>query len=225
MLFHAELHFEVDLHGMAAAAVRRSAGQCEAFWGEYAGDDRFILYLSERAPMLNSLRFISCYDVCEEAFMEAMRKFPLLEELELSISPNVYGEAYGVVGESCPHLKRFRLSKNCFISIEGGGFDKNEEARGIAKMHELRSLQLFNCELTDTGLAAILDGCPHLDSLDIRQCFNVTMDAAAIRTKYATITSLKLPHDGMTPQLAMSFRSIHPNILYEMTDDFRYVVR
>ncbi|TVU43213.1 hypothetical protein EJB05_09660, partial [Eragrostis curvula] len=42
-----QLHFKVDLHGMAATAVRRSAGQCEAFWGEYAGDDRFIRYLSE----------------------------------------------------------------------------------------------------------------------------------------------------------------------------------
>lgn len=36
MLNHAELSFELNLFGMAQAAVRRSAGQCEAFWGEYA---------------------------------------------------------------------------------------------------------------------------------------------------------------------------------------------
>uniref|UniRef100_A0A0D9X590 F-box domain-containing protein n=1 Tax=Leersia perrieri TaxID=77586 RepID=A0A0D9X590_9ORYZ len=170
MLNHAELFFEVDLHAMAVPAARRSDGLCEAFWGEYAGDDRFIRFLAGRAPLLKSLRFISCYDVCQEAFMEAIRSFPLLEELELSLSPNVYGEAYNVVGESCPNLKRFRLSKMGFISIEGGGFDKDEEAMGIAKMPELRSLQLFNCELTNAGLVTILDSCIHLESLDMLQC-------------------------------------------------------
>ncbi|TVU43211.1 hypothetical protein EJB05_09658, partial [Eragrostis curvula] len=149
-----------------------------------------------KAPALKSLRLIYCYDVCQEAFMEAIRKFPMLEELELSLSSNVNGAAFGVVGESCPHLKRFRLNKKIFIGLEGGGFDRDDEARGIAKMHELRSLQLFNCEFTDTGLTAILDGCPHLESLDIRRCFNVTMDATAIRAKCAMMKTLKLPHDS-----------------------------
>ena len=34
--------------GLACKAVRRSAGQCEAFCGEYAGDDGFLIYLSEQ---------------------------------------------------------------------------------------------------------------------------------------------------------------------------------
>ena len=34
--------------GLACEAVRRSAGQCEAFCGEYAGDDGFLIYLSEQ---------------------------------------------------------------------------------------------------------------------------------------------------------------------------------
>jgi len=128
--------------------------------------------------------------------MEAMTKFPLLEELELSICPNVYGEAFAVVGASCPNLKRFRLSKNVFVNIEGGSRDKDEEAMGIAKMHELRSLQLFNCELTNAGMTAILDGCPSLESLDIRQCFNVKMDRTTICAKCPRIETLKLPHDS-----------------------------
>ncbi|KAM0868729.1 hypothetical protein ACQ4PT_041130 [Festuca glaucescens] len=39
---------ELNSQGMACAAIRRSAGQCEAFCGEYAGDDGFLLYLSEQ---------------------------------------------------------------------------------------------------------------------------------------------------------------------------------
>ncbi|RLN05260.1 putative F-box/LRR-repeat protein 9 [Panicum miliaceum] len=33
---HDDLFNQVNLHGMAQAAVRRANGQCEAFWGEYA---------------------------------------------------------------------------------------------------------------------------------------------------------------------------------------------
>jgi hypothetical protein len=48
MCGHAGLFYRVNLHGMAQAAVRRTKGQCEAFWGEYAGDDAFLLFLGEQ---------------------------------------------------------------------------------------------------------------------------------------------------------------------------------
>lgn len=41
------------------------------------------------------------------------------------------------------------------------------------KMRGLQSLQLFGNSFSIVGLAAILDGCPRLDSFDIRHCFNV----------------------------------------------------
>ncbi|KAJ1267676.1 hypothetical protein BS78_07G075900 [Paspalum vaginatum] len=112
---HADLFNQVNLHGMAQEAVRRARGQCEAFWGEYAGDDAFLLFLGEQAPSLKSLRLISCYDVSNEGFAEAVKKLPLLEELELSLSSNVFGkEVFETVGKSCPHLKSFRLSEHGF---------------------------------------------------------------------------------------------------------------
>jgi hypothetical protein len=102
--------------------------------------------------------------------------------------------AFAVVGASCPNLKRFRLTKNVFVSIEGGSHDKDEEAKEIANMQEPRSLQLFNYrELTNAGMAAILDGCLNLESLDILQCFNVKMDRATICAKCPRIETLKLP--------------------------------
>ncbi|KAJ4705054.1 F-box protein SKIP19-like [Melia azedarach] len=42
-------------------------------------------------------------------------------------------------------------------------------------MHGLRHLQIFGNKLTNNGLQAILDGCPLLQSLDLRQCFNVSL--------------------------------------------------
>ncbi|KAF7032144.1 hypothetical protein CFC21_043353 [Triticum aestivum] len=196
MLGHADLEHELNFPGMAQAAVRRSAGRCEAFWGEYACDHDLLLYLADQASSLKSLRLISCYNFEDEGLQEAIVKFPLLEELELSLCANV-GESgvFGVVGRACPQLKRFRLSKDVFYDFEASGYDKDDEALGIATMHELRSLQLFGNCLTNKGLTAILDNCRHLESLDIRHCFNVNMDDA-LRAKCGRISTVRLPNDS-----------------------------
>ncbi|KAL6843348.1 hypothetical protein ACP4OV_027061 [Aristida adscensionis] len=89
----------LNRRGMACEAVSRGAGRCEAFCGEYAGDDGFLIYLSERAPFLKSLRLITCDGVTDDGLIEAVKEFPLLEELELSLCENVTGLACEVVGE------------------------------------------------------------------------------------------------------------------------------
>ncbi|BAF23095.1 Os08g0193600 [Oryza sativa Japonica Group] len=224
MLNHAELSFELNLFGMAQAAVRRSAGQCEAFWGEYAptkicsisseiatiiysqmtglwGDAamiiRFLTIVYEkRAPCLKSLRLISCFDILDEGFSAAVKKFPLLEELELTLCDNLgENDVFKAVGKACPQLKRFRLSKRCFYNYKHSGYNKDEQALGIATMHELSSLQLFANNLSNEGLTAILDNCPFLESLDIRHCFNVSMDDT-LQAKCARIKTLRLPYDS-----------------------------
>ncbi|XP_052165080.1 putative F-box/LRR-repeat protein 23 [Oryza glaberrima] len=196
MLNHAELSFELNLFGMAQAAVRRSEGQCEAFWGEYAADEDLLHFLGDRAPCLKSLRLMSCFDILDEGFSAAVKKFPLLEELELTLCDNLgENDVFKAVGKACPQLKRFRLSKRCFYNYKHSGYNKDEQALGIATMHELRSLQLFANNLSNEGLTAILDNCLFLESLDIRHCFNVSMDDT-LRAKCARIKTLRLPYDS-----------------------------
>ncbi|CAL5003453.1 unnamed protein product [Urochloa decumbens] len=180
--------------GMACEAVRRAAGQCEAFCGEYAGDDGFLVYLMEQAPYLKSLRLISCNGVTNEGVAEAVKELPLLEELELSLCENVGGsEVFEVVGEVCPHLSNFRICKKLFdVRVQ----NRDNDVRGIATMHGLHSLQLFSNLLTNKGLETILDNCPHLESLDIRHCFNIEMDESLL-LKCARISILRIPDDPL----------------------------
>jgi hypothetical protein len=56
--------------------------------------------------------------------------------------------------------------------------NNDREALAIASMPELRTLQLFRDKLTNAGLASIIDNCPHLESLDLTGCRNITMDDA-----------------------------------------------
>ena len=120
-----------------------------------------------------------------------MKELPLLE-LELSLCDNVgRSEVFKVVGEVCPQLKHFRLNKKLFdVTV----WEKEKDVQGIASMHGLRSLQLFSNLLTNAGLETILDNCPHLESLDIRHCFNIDMDETLL-VKCARIKTMRLPDD------------------------------
>ena len=90
-------------------------------------------------------------------------------------------EPLKALGRYCPLLKS--LKRNQFwdgqprIGIEGDEkFDDDYGALAIAKnMPKLRHLWLIGNRVTNDGLQAILDGCPHLESLDLRKCFNVTL--------------------------------------------------
>uniref|UniRef100_A0A0A8YYK3 F-box domain-containing protein n=1 Tax=Arundo donax TaxID=35708 RepID=A0A0A8YYK3_ARUDO len=177
----------------AMLAVWKSSGRCEEFVAERVGDDRILFYLVDRLSCLKSLCLISCYSLSNEGFIEAVKSFPLLEKLELSLCRNIFGEAIEAAGKACPHLKHFRLSNERFYGFEDE-YNNDQEARGISTMHELRSLQLFANSLTNRGLAAILDSCPHLESLDIRHCFNVNMNAV-LQFQCARIETLRLPDD------------------------------
>uniref|UniRef100_A0A0E0LYK9 F-box domain-containing protein n=1 Tax=Oryza punctata TaxID=4537 RepID=A0A0E0LYK9_ORYPU len=118
-------------------------------------------------------------------------------ELELSLSTSIFGKhVFEAVGKTCPNLKHFRLSEHVFYSSKDNG-SKDDEALGIATMAQLRSVQIFGNNLTNEGLTAILDNCPHLESLDIRHCFNVAMaDDDTLQEKCVRIKALRLPNDS-----------------------------
>jgi hypothetical protein len=146
---------------------------------------------------LKTLRLISCNGVSNQGLADAATKFPLLDELELSLCSNVdERSAFEAVGRSCPKLTRFRQSENRVCRHGYSTSYKDRAAMGIATMAELRSVHLFGSSLTNAGLAAILDGCPLLEALDVRHCYNVRVDDA-LRAKCGGLKTLRLPEDSI----------------------------
>ena len=143
-----------------------------------------------RSPALKAVGLVSCGGVSNEGFTHLVARCPLLEDLMLVLCPRIRGrDVYEATGRACPQLRRFRLRTRefCFAADMSGG-----EALGVAAMHGLRTLALYGSDVTNDELAAVLDGCPHLESLDMSKCFNIVADDA-LRARCAGIKSLLLP--------------------------------
>ncbi|CAN1844145.1 F-box protein SKIP19 [Linum perenne] len=58
-------------------------------------------------------------------------------------------------------------------------------------------LQIFGSKLSELGLQAILDGCRQLESLDLRNCFNLKMEGDLEKRCRQQIKDLKCPKDSV----------------------------
>lgn len=182
-----------DLVKMCRHAVDRSKGQLEDINIEYFGTDDLLTYISQSSNQLRRLRIVFCYNITCEGLVEAIKSFPLLEELHLYYI-YIDKEAIEVIGRSCPLLKSFKLNNQGSLHP---GVECDLEALAVAKnMPNLHHLQLFGNKMTNEGLQAILDGCPLLESLDLRQCFNVSLGGNLGRLCSQRIKDLRFPLDS-----------------------------
>ncbi|XP_041023868.1 F-box protein SKIP19-like [Juglans microcarpa x Juglans regia] len=184
-----------DLETMCRHAVDRSCGQLVDINVEYFGTDELLNYIADCSSRLRRLQLVSCHSISEEGLSEVAAKLPLLEELNISYCSywSLTKEPLEVVGRCCPLLKSLKLNSK---GHRRPYIECDEEALAIAEnMPELRQLQLFGNKLTNDGLLAILDGCPHLESLDLRQCFNVNLTENLGRRCAEQIKHLRFPTD------------------------------
>ncbi|POO04155.1 LRR domain containing protein [Trema orientale] len=134
----------------------------------------------------------------DEGFIETIAKLPLLEELDLTLCPFSL-EPLEAVGRCCTRLKSLKLNcEACNLPIEPDEeAEINAEVFIISKnMSDLRHLQLIGNLMTNMGLQAILDGCPHLESLDLRRCLNIDLKGDLGKRCFEQIKYLRLPNDS-----------------------------
>ncbi|XP_044416091.1 putative F-box/LRR-repeat protein 23 [Triticum aestivum] len=171
-------------------AIPLSAGQCQWFLGDHYVDDDLLLYLAQHAPSLKSLCLIGSRHN-SKPFAEALKKLPLLEELALSNCN--FRHAWRAL-EFCPQLKHYiHIKQSVHPGIYphiGRPHSHNMEAFAIARLPNLLSLQLSGDNLDNEGLSAILNNCPHLESLDLHSCPNIHMDSSLL-VKCAQINNTK----------------------------------
>ncbi|KAK8671378.1 hypothetical protein V6N13_037974 [Hibiscus sabdariffa] len=176
---------------MCFHAVDRSCGHLLDINIEHFGTDELLFYIAERSVHLKRLRLFVCYDISYDTMGKVALKLPCLEELEVSIC-YISEHSLKTIGRNCPLLKSLkynhRHSEDCVC---------DDDALAIAQsMPELRCLELLGNALTNEGLQAILDGCRHLEYLDLRQCFNVHLGEDLEKRCVECIKTLRRPDDS-----------------------------
>ncbi|PIA25372.1 hypothetical protein AQUCO_11800036v1 [Aquilegia coerulea] len=167
---------------MAKEALNRSCGELVEFSMEYFGTDELMnIAFNESRSSLRCIRLVSCYQVSEDVLVDVCKKSPLLEEIEMCHC-SYTEEAIEAIGHSY------------VLYLEGGIF--NEEAIDVANtMPSLRRLHFFGNLMNNDGLQSILNACPHLEYLDLRQCFRLDLKGDLLKKCVNKIRDLRLPND------------------------------
>ncbi|KAI3940595.1 hypothetical protein MKW92_002984 [Papaver armeniacum] len=182
-----------DLKKLAREAVDRSCGQLVEFSMDGFGNNELLAYIADKSCELRCLRLVSSYEVRGDALMNMAKKAFMLEELEICHC-SLSEDTLIAVGNACPQLKSLRLNRPGYRRPH---IECDNEALAIAgNMLELRHLQLFGNKLTNMGLKAILDGCLHLESLDLRQCFNVNLEGDLLKFCRDRLIKIRFPNDS-----------------------------
>ncbi|PWA50844.1 F-box domain, Leucine-rich repeat domain, L domain-like protein [Artemisia annua] len=188
--------------------VDRSQGQLVDLTLVYTNHAEILLHVAERSCQLRRLEMVNGYG----NWVDALIKFPLLEELNL-YSVEITKAEIEAVGRYCPMLKILKVnSEEYAVSLEDEDDDDddpliaigfkssakvyNELPIAIGKtLHELRHLELIGSNLTNAALQVILDGCRHLESLDLRRCVNIHLKGDLGKRCSEQIKYLKRPND------------------------------
>ncbi|KAM5587553.1 F-box protein SKIP19-like [Rosa sericea] len=181
-----------DLGKMCRYAVDRSDGKLVSINLDSFATDELLKYITDSSSGIRCLRLVRC-DITSEGLSAVSSRLTLLEELEISHC-SVSHETLEVVGASCPLLKSLKLNSRWYSFAHE---ECNKHALAIAgTMHNLHHLQIFANKLTNDGLQAILDGCPPLESLDLRQCYNLNLEEDLEKRLVERIKLLRLPDDS-----------------------------
>ncbi|KAL5700555.1 hypothetical protein ACHQM5_025982 [Ranunculus cassubicifolius] len=154
---------------IAMKAADRSCGKLEQF--SCGNMSRFYLehlhYILDSSSSIKSLRLGLCSPeyIIPKQIVEVVKNIPTLEELCLHCI-DIPSGAVQDIGLCCPKLK--------YLQIGVFYCDAEMKALEIAKsMSCLRGLRFQANRLTNKGLQAILDGCPHLEYINLKGFSNV----------------------------------------------------
>ncbi|RYR36589.1 hypothetical protein Ahy_A09g041554 [Arachis hypogaea] len=171
---------DYQLSSLCLRTIERSCGLLVDISIDYFATEDLLNHIANSCgSRLRRLRLKKCFTlahISNKVICDLAKKFPLLEELDIThcycFHPISLLESFG---QACPLLKTFKFNHHrqlfyyydyiSSIDVRAG----NAFAYAIARsMPQLHHLQLLGSTLDCDGLDAILNGCPHLESLDLR---------------------------------------------------------
>ncbi|CAL5189555.1 unnamed protein product [Lathyrus oleraceus] len=193
-LSNIDFKYSSTLEKICRYAVNRSCGHLKDIYIKIFGTDELLLLIANSASKLRCIQLELCHEISNKVLEEVVNKQPFLEELEFWHCFELREDSFGHIGGSCQFLKSLKFSP-CVEAVSHNNCDDAAVTLGKT-MSNLRHLTILNNELTN-GLQAILDGCPFLESLDIRGCLYVDLDGSLGKRCNAQIKELRFPAESI----------------------------
>ncbi|KAJ9565692.1 hypothetical protein OSB04_001658 [Centaurea solstitialis] len=179
-----------DLEKLSKQAIDRSCGELiDISFNRFCTED-LLDYVSRCSNKLTRLRVASFYNVTQWVLNNALKRLPHLETLEISYI-SIYALDIEAIGRNCPQLKSFTLN----TEVD----DCYGEVHAIANsMPTLRHLELVGGTVDPNDMiGTILNGCPHLESLHVFGCFNLSLDRKLEKLCRERIKNFKFEHHNI----------------------------
>ncbi|PWA54221.1 Pentatricopeptide repeat-containing protein [Artemisia annua] len=176
-------------------AVDRSQGQLIDLTMMNYDDGQLITYVADRSSQLRRLEVAFCYGNLYESMLKCFKKFSLLGELSLHntvISERIVEK----LGRHCPLLKILRGNQKPDAYWDEDWIEDQVAVAIGENLPGLTHLELIGNNMSNYGLKEILDGCSHLELLDLRGCFYIELKGA-IRKRCKKIKCLKMPRESL----------------------------
>ncbi|XP_071729242.1 putative F-box/LRR-repeat protein 9 [Rutidosis leptorrhynchoides] len=208
---------------MSKIAVDRSQGQLTEMVIPRIGTDEVLMYVAARARQLKRLTMVcSFFDPSIESLAEALKNFPLLEEL-IMYATDISKEFIISAGRYCPLLKTLIIDQGshgfcntyCPLNDEiAVAIGENFSPYLQQNLHELKHLKLLNNGVSNVGLKALIDGCRQLESLDLSLCSNLNLKGDVVKRCKEQIKRLTLPQPHR-----LTLREMHEIFGYPHNDN------
>ncbi|KAI5407329.1 hypothetical protein KIW84_053545 [Lathyrus oleraceus] len=147
-------------------AIERSCGQVEDIDIEHFATDDLLAYIADNcAGHLRHMRIAMCAELSDKGFCESVKKMSQLETLDISYQTQLSKDSLEIIGRYCPLLKTLK----CRWIVANDR--ENDVSFAIAKtMPGLHHLKICGNMPSEDGVLVILDGCPFLKYLDLKEC-------------------------------------------------------
>ncbi|XP_058783593.1 putative F-box/LRR-repeat protein 23 [Vicia villosa] len=182
-----------DLEKICRYAVERSCGHLEEIDIEHFATNDLLQCIAEKASNLRSMKILKGWGISEKVFTDVVRKLPQLEEVDISMCPTLLKDSLETLCLTCPLLKVLKFENVGEVSYIGGDNNDDDAYMISETLPRLCHLGIKGNKLTNSGLLAILDGCPLLESLDMEGCSNLDLDEGLKEKCLEQIKDVRLP--------------------------------
>uniref|UniRef100_A0A2P2JVH2 F-box protein FBW2 n=2 Tax=Rhizophora mucronata TaxID=61149 RepID=A0A2P2JVH2_RHIMU len=205
---------------MLRMLITRSYGSLRKLCVSSLHNDTIFSFIAEHAGSLHTLR-LPRSDMSNSIVEQIAGKLSTITFLDLSYCSKISGAALLAIGEHCKLL--VGLSRNMHPWDTAEKVTQDDEAYAIAdRMPKLKHLEVAYLLMSTRAALEILSGCPDLEYVDLRGCWDVKLDHTFIKEKFPKLKMLG-PRESGYHELMDDWDDDYSLASFDYTDSSDYL--